>query len=682
MIGTRLSGRYEIIDRVGGGGMAIVYKAKDILLNRVVAVKILRPQYAIDEDFVNRFRREAQAAASLSHPNIVSIYDVGVEGETHYIVMEYVEGSTLKEYISGQAPLPVQEAILITKQIAEALEHAHHNNIIHRDIKPHNILISSNSRIKVTDFGIARAVTSATITHTGSVIGSVHYFSPEQARGGMTGEKSDIYSLGIVLYEMLTGVLPFSGESPISIALKHLQENYKEPRELNPAIPQSVENIILRSLEKDPLQRYDSARELIDDVETCLSRTRQSEEKYERLEATHDYNDTQIDEDDEATKVMPIIRDQELGQASVTPKENQRRKKRDEEKMATEKERSLRWVSLLIKVMLTLTFFAALAYGGYQAYLYAMDIIKPPEIVVEDVSNLPVEEAVAILREQGLRVDDSRTAHHDEVPEGHVISQHPLGGAIVTEGNYVRLTVSLGRETSRMPVLINRMEQTALRMLEQAGFLSANIEIVEEESEEIQAGYIIRQEPEENEMVVPDETKVILYVSTGQPTFDMPNLIGLTLVQAEAEINRHNLELDEVFYDVSDLPEGQVYRQLPVDPGQEVEAGTPVQLWVSTGLRETFIELEESLFVTMVEGEQAIITIFVTDVDRNDRLIVQERIAQSKQYSVSVKVDRGQPALIKLFKNGVLQEQRAVAYVEPAEEPGEPEEEAEEPGET
>lgn len=297
MIGKKLGGRYEILDRVGGGGMAVVYKAKDLLLDRVVALKVLRPQYSIDDDFVHRFRREAQAAASLSHPNVVSIFDVGVEEDIHYIVMEYVEGSTLKEYITKRAPLHVDEAVQIAKQIAEALDHAHHNHIIHRDIKPHNILIGKANRVKVTDFGIARAVTSATITHAGSVIGSVHYFSPEQARGGVTGEKSDIYSLGIVLYEMVTGKLPYSGDSPISVALKHLQENFTTPRLLNPSIPQSVENIIIRSLAKDPMKRYASARELISDLDTCLDPRRVKEEKFIIEES----------EDEEATKIVPAI---------------------------------------------------------------------------------------------------------------------------------------------------------------------------------------------------------------------------------------------------------------------------------------------------------------------------------------------------------------------------------------
>jgi eukaryotic-like serine/threonine-protein kinase len=266
MEGKKLGGRYQIISRVGGGGMAVVYKAKDLLLNRFVAIKVLNESLSNDAEFIRRFNREAQAAASLSHPNIVNVYDVGQDGYTHYIVMELVVGLTLKQYIQEHAPLPVKEAAEIAMQICDGLAHAHENQIVHRDIKPHNILLGANGRVKVTDFGIARAASSSTITQAGSVMGSVHYFSPEQARGGVIGEKSDIYSLGILLYEMLTGQLPFEGDSAISIALKHLQDPVEDPRKLNPAIPDAIVSILLRALEKDPTMRYPSAKAMMRDI--------------------------------------------------------------------------------------------------------------------------------------------------------------------------------------------------------------------------------------------------------------------------------------------------------------------------------------------------------------------------------------------------------------------------------
>lgn len=273
MEGKKLGGRYEIVSRVGGGGMAVVYKAKDVLLNRYVAIKVLSESLSNDSEFIRRFSREAQAAASLSHPNIVNVYDVGRDHFTHYIVMELVEGPTLKQYIQDRGPLPVQEAATIAVQICDGLAHAHENQIVHRDIKPHNILLGPNGRAKVTDFGIARAASSSTITQQGSVMGSVHYFSPEQARGGVIGEKSDLYSLGIVLYEMLTGRIPFDGDSAISIALKHLQETPEDPRKYNSNIPDNVAEIVMRALSKNPEERFESARDMMKNIQYAVQLT-------------------------------------------------------------------------------------------------------------------------------------------------------------------------------------------------------------------------------------------------------------------------------------------------------------------------------------------------------------------------------------------------------------------------
>ncbi|WP_052807448.1 Stk1 family PASTA domain-containing Ser/Thr kinase [Risungbinella massiliensis] len=269
--GKKLGGRYEIISRLGGGGMAVVYKALDHSLGRYVALKILSESLSNDNEFVRRFSREAQAAASLSHPNVVNVYDVGKDGYTYYIVMEIVEGPTLKQYIQQKGVVPTDEAALIAIRICDGLAHAHENQIIHRDIKPHNILLDQKGgRVKVTDFGIARAASSSTITQKGAVMGSVHYFSPEQARGGLTGEKSDIYSLGIVMYEMLTGQLPFDGDQAISIALMHLQNPVTDPRQINPNIPDNFAKILLRALEKDPEMRYTSVRAMMKDIQSAL----------------------------------------------------------------------------------------------------------------------------------------------------------------------------------------------------------------------------------------------------------------------------------------------------------------------------------------------------------------------------------------------------------------------------
>ena len=295
MIGKVLGARYEIIEKIGGGGMALVYKAKCQLLNRYVAVKVLRDEFTNDEEFIKKFRHESQAAASLSHPNIVNIYDVGSEGDIYYIVMEYIKGKTLKEIINENGKLSSEQTVNYSIQIAEALQHAHNNHIVHRDIKPHNIMVTEDGRIKVTDFGIARAVTSTTMTNTSSVIGSVHYFSPEQARGKFTDEKSDIYSLGIVMYEMITGKVPFEGESPISIALKHVEEEIVSPRTTDDTVPENIEYIIMKCVRKNQSERYKNAGELLKD----LRKVKYTNGKIDFVEDTNEF--------DSATRIIPVV---------------------------------------------------------------------------------------------------------------------------------------------------------------------------------------------------------------------------------------------------------------------------------------------------------------------------------------------------------------------------------------
>lgn len=654
MIGKKIGGRYEILDRVGGGGMAVVYKAKDVWLDRVVALKVLRPQYAIDDDFVQRFRREAQAAGSLSHSNIVSIYDVGIEEDVHYIVMEYVEGSTLKEYITNHAPLSAHEAVQITKQIADALEHAHHNQIIHRDIKPHNILVGKNLRIKVTDFGIARAVTSATITHTGSVIGSVHYFSPEQARGGITGEKSDIYSLGIVLYEMLTGKLPFGGDSPISVALKHLQESYTEPRQLNPSIPQSVENIIIRCLAKDPMYRYDSAKDLMQDLDTCLDVSRQNEEKLIIDEDLDNEENTKVipalTEDMFETKVAPQRRSSKPVKAAELVEDDDDDEDEDDE-LAPKRKRSI-WIKLGIAFAIILL----LGFGVYQGANSLLKLFYVKEIELKDVTDLPYDEAVEILEEQGFKIATPDKVHDPDIEEGHVVSQQPAGKSMAKENSYVKLTVSLGREKVRMKNVVDYHVDSAKSILERNNFHIDNVDVIEEEHDTIRVGHVIRQEPDVDEWVIPEETNVKLYVSKGKARVSMPSLLGKTREEAESEITKQHLVLEEVLEDFSDdYPAGQVFRQFPADPEVEVEKGTPIKIWVSKGFKEVYREKAYAVNMELEENEMAIITIFVDDENgEGERTVVQEQIYESKEYTINVKVSREKSATIKVYKNGSL----------------------------
>lgn len=534
MIGHDLSGRYEIITRIGGGGMALVYKAHDVLLNRHVAVKVLRQQFVNDEEFIRRFRREAQSAAALSHPNVVSIYDVGQEDDTHYIVMEYVEGNNLNEIIQERAPLQADEAVRIVVQICDALDHAHQNHIIHRDIKPHNILIGNNGRVKVTDFGIARAVTSSTITQTGSVVGSVHYFSPEHAKGVNTGEKSDLYSLGIVLYQMLTGKLPFLGESPISVALKHLQENFEDPRIVNPHIPQSVENVILKAMRKNPSERYASAHEMLLDLDTCLRPDRLNEPKIS-FAAFHDMDETRI---------MPAIRGESGVSASSSGRDRSEPKtavSSDTGKWQEEEERKPKgWKKPLTIVGVTLFLLALLIAG----FVWLLDKLDPEEVQVPYVVDLTLEDAREELQAVGLRVKDPvEREFSKDVPKDHVIAQSK-SNMKVKANTHIELVVSDGPELATVKNYVGQSIKTVKEELLTLGFTEDRIKITKEHSEEAPET-ILAQTPADGEQLDPEKDEISFVVSLGPEMVEMPDLVGESLTTARKMLSTLELVLEE-----------------------------------------------------------------------------------------------------------------------------------------
>ncbi|WP_029191733.1 Stk1 family PASTA domain-containing Ser/Thr kinase [Paenibacillus elgii] len=568
MIGKQLGGRYEILGRVGGGGMAIVYKGLDILLHRHVAVKVLRQQYVHDEEFIQRFRREAQAAASLSHPNVVSIYDVGQEEDIHYIVMEYIEGTTLNELIKERAPLQVEEAVHIAGQICDALDHAHHNQIIHRDIKPHNILIGKNGRVKVTDFGIARAVTSSTITQTGSVVGSVHYFSPEHAKGTPTGEQSDLYSLGIVMYQMLTGRLPFLGESPISVALKHLQEDVEEPRKVNPLIPQSVENIILRAMRKSTSERYRSAKDMLSDLESCLLPHRRNEPKVNFLD------DDELDE--EKTRVMPALRP---GQYAVVEDDDDPQPRAKETAPPEEKKKG--WVKPLVWFVVLM----ALVGGMWYAVQYVQQTLAVQRVDIPNVVDKPLAEAEKILRDNKLVPEVER--QNDEVKPKDTVIRQSQSNMQVNAGATIKLTVSDGPESKKMPDVTKLKLADAKTKLISLGFNSENIKI-DQQFLEAEPETVTSQKPAVNEeYTLPGDVKVELIVSKGRETFKMPNLVGKTENEAKTflSVNRLKLSKDGIVRQPSyKQSKGRVTKQFPFEPDDDVTPGTEITLTVSSGL--------------------------------------------------------------------------------------------------
>lgn len=549
MIGKLLGNRYEILEQLGGGGMALVWKGKDAFLNRLVTVKVLRPEYASDQDFVRRFRREAQAVASLSHPNIVSIYDVGQENESHYLVMEYVDGESLKELIRREAPLSPARVIQLGRQIAEALEHAHENSIIHRDVKPHNILITRSGRAKLTDFGIAQA-SASTLTHTDTIVGSVHYISPEQAKGEPAGPKSDIYALGVVLYEMLTGKVPYQADGAIGVALKHIQEQPLSLREINPAVPEDLEKVVLRAMDKLPERRHKSARALGEDLVSISEETK---------------NMVPYDHEDEQTRVLPspsLIKEEARAKAAGTTENPAMRKQM----------KPAAWAMLVLLVVLLI--------GGA---LFALNsYLNVAEAEVPPVVGMKREEADRLLRERGFNVTINERFDEKE-EKGVVIHQDPGAHEVVKKTRIILLVVSKGPDLVEVPDVTGRSFDEAKLTLENEGF---QVEAPEQVySKDIEADKVAEQKPA-GKTKAPRGSRIKLYISKGpEPQVQqVPNLVGLTQEAARAELGKVGLELGDVLSQAEsfDYLSGQIIAQQP-GAGEEAEQGTKVDIILSKG---------------------------------------------------------------------------------------------------
>ncbi|MDQ0492179.1 Stk1 family PASTA domain-containing Ser/Thr kinase [Paenibacillus brasilensis] len=650
MIGHLLGGRYEIIERIGGGGMALVYKAQDILLNRNVAVKVLRQQFVHDEEFIRRFRREAQSAASLSHSNVVSIYDVGQEDEIHYIVMEYVEGKNLNEIIKERAPLQVDEAVRIASQICDALEHAHQNQIIHRDIKPHNILIGRNGRVKVTDFGIARAVTSTTITQTGSVVGSVHYFSPEHAKGVVTGEKSDLYSLGIVLYQMLTAQLPFLGESPISVALKHLQEEFEEPRKINPLIPQSVENVILKSMRKNPEERYQSADEMLRDLETCLLPGRRNESK---LEFAH------LDDEDQ-TRVIPAIKPQQMGMSSsgddvpVQPRESERLPSKQSSKKG--KKKAILWISIVLLLLLCM--------GGVVYYVQSMLVV--PDVEVPNVVTKTEDQAKLLISQAGLSIQTPIQHEYKEgVAPGVVFYQSYPEKTVVKKGTIIELKVGIAKPLTPMPDVKGQSYENAVKLLTAQQIKETQIQQNEQFSDQA-AGTVLSQTPAANEPFDKDSVQVVLTVSKGANTVKMPNLVGMTQNEAENEVKKKGLKVGSIKEEYSyEQEKGKVTKQWPSEAGSDLPPNTEITIYVSTGYPPEAIMLPFNVPVApKEEGKNSKIRITYTDARGENQEWGSRTINTTQVFTINLLMAPNKDSVVSVFRDGAFVDTYPVSYID------------------
>ena len=556
MIQRILDQRYELQELIGGGGMADVYRARDKLLDRPVAVKILHDQFKNDREFIEKFHREAQAAARLSHPNIVNIFDVGVEGSNHYIVMEYVPGSTLKDLIKQEGHLPVSQALRIAEDIARALSHAHANNLVHCDIKPHNILMMPDGSAKVADFGIARAVTESTMTYTGNIVGSVHYFSPEQAKGTMITPKSDVYSLGVVLYEMLTGTLPFTGETPVSIAVQHLQEVPRSVRELDPSLPPVVEAIVSRTMAKHSEQRPSSS-ELAEELRQAGN----------MLSAG-----CMTMPDPYATQVMPRVQAGDLEKVSAQIPEAY-----EEEEDDTSIFKSKKFIAGLVMVLL-MGFFAG-------AFMSFGKFWSTAEVTVPDVKGKPMALARQVLEDQKLRVNVAEV-YDATVPPGTVVSQDPEAGTKVKEERMVTINVSRGGEELEMPDLMGLDRADAEIKLKKMGLKLGSV--YEKYSDE-EEGTVIGQEPRSGSKLSKGQT-VDITISKGKKVkkVTVPNVKGGTLSAAESTLKGKGLSVSVEKKESSQAP-GTVISQSPA-ADSEVESGFTVTLVVAeeaAGKKET-----------------------------------------------------------------------------------------------
>ena len=560
-----LAGRYELFERIGEGGMSVVYKAKDKLLNRFVAIKILKPQFINDSKFIDSFRRESQAAASMSHPNIVNIYDVGREGNIHYIVMELIEGRTLSDYIKEQGPMSYPKVIALSKQIAAALAFAHKNHIIHRDVKPHNVMITPNGTAKITDFGIAKAVNAATIVdNTEGIIGSVHYFSPEQARGGYVDEKSDIYSLGIVMYEMLTGRVPFDGDNPVNIALMHINGEMIPPSKLVPGVPPALEHIILKCTDKYPVNRYASAEELIEALNNLefvgsvvgdsvlmggATGTMNGARNGRGPIAETDYDDGEDREDDD---------DMHGG----------KKDKKNKKPMDKKKKMIIIIASIVGALVLGLVIaFAAGAFGG-------------EEIEAPDFKNMTFEEAQDAAKTYDIKVKKGDEVVSEEVEKGKIVSQDPKAGTKIKTGSTIKVNISKGLGDGDVPDLEGKSQDELESYLEAAGF---KLGTVTTEASEKEAGTVLRQDPKAGSKAEKGSTINVVVSDGSKAKAVVSYLVGKSLEDAQAALLNAGLTIGSISYDYSSTyAEGEVMWQ-QYDANAQLDKGTAVKIRVSKG---------------------------------------------------------------------------------------------------
>ncbi|MBY6978722.1 Stk1 family PASTA domain-containing Ser/Thr kinase [Clostridium botulinum] len=572
MIGTKLGNRYELLEKVGEGGMATVYKAKCHYLNRFVAIKILKEQFCSDKEFVEKFKREATSVASLSDNNIVNIYDVGSENNIHYIVMEYVDGKTLKELIVEKGKIDPKETVRISKQIASALVCAHRNNIIHRDIKPHNILVTKEGIVKVTDFGIAKASNSATITNSSKVMGSAHYFSPEQAKGSFVDSRTDIYSLGIVMYEMLVGKVPFDGESPVSVAVKHIQNEVVAPKEIDDKIPESLNSLVLKCLEKNPVKRYQTIKNLEEDLariennENILNGSSNiSENDVTRVMDTAVIND----------KIKEMAQNDEYEDDDEEYEDDDEEYEDEEDEIEDKKKRSNKGKTnkkLILGIAMAVLF---LVVGSVSAYL-AFNKSGGKKVEVPNVVGLTKEEAQKVLSEKKLKLVVAQKVKNEK-KEGTIIESYPKSGEKVAENSEVRVSISSGNVVV-VPNLKGMELEAAKKAIQDLKLKVGNVKY--EFNDNVAAGKVISQTPDIDAELKEGE-EISLVISNGPEIkySTVPNLIGKSIDGAQNALANAGLSMggSKAIITEDQSLDGQVASQ-SIGAGQSIKQGSSVSI--------------------------------------------------------------------------------------------------------
>lgn len=652
-IGDKLSGRYHILKQVGQGGMANVYLAHDLILDRDVAVKVLRFDFHDDQNAIERFRREAMSASQLLHHNIVEVYDVNEENDQQYIVMEYVDGEDLKTYIRENKPLSLELAVSFMSQILAGIEIAHENGIIHRDIKPQNILLTSNNEVKITDFGIAVALSDSSITQTNTLLGSVHYLSPEQARGGSASEKSDIYALGVVLYELITGEVPFDGESAVSIALKHFQEPFPKLTSEYDYVPQSLENVVMKATCKDPDDRYESVGEMLADLSTCLSPSRMYEAPF------------QAESEVKAAEVLEPIQSENTLESDYAKDAEEYQEAEieyyDEIKSINRPQKRRRLLMIVLIIVLVIL----LGVGGY--LLFSSNVFSK-KAEVPDVSNVELAEAEKMLKEAKLELGKVENDWDDIVQPGNIIESKPAKGEMVEKGSSVDLVVSSGRQQVKIDNYVGQDYEPVRRLLidsvelivDRKGIATNDIS---------QDGKILGQSLEPGTSVVPGKDSITMYVGTYSESSTMQDFENLPLEMVENFADEYGLVVD-VSYTYSDyIPEGNVVSQDPrsghsLGPGDiiavEVSMGSETEEYVSIPLTIT-VEYISRYSESDVEHKNPLpneVTVFIGD-DRNNinQAYKTIEIEETTDIPIVLTVKRGGFGQYRIMRDGEIVEE-------------------------